>query len=64
MAGAWYLLAGIREEQGNRVEAADLLERVVAVDRKYRLPKLEENTRRLAAMRERIAREAGHGVEP
>jgi len=55
MAGAWYLLAGIREEQGNRIGAVELLERVVAVDRKYQLPKLEENQRRLAALRERNA---------
>ena len=55
MAGACYLLAGIREEEGKVAEAAALLERVVTIDRKYQLPKLEENTRRLEALRERIA---------
>src|SRR2546425_209825 len=53
VAGACYLLAGIREEEGKIAEAAELLERVVAIDRKYQLPKLEENTRRLEALRER-----------
>lgn len=57
MAGSWYLLAGIREEQGRMIEAAELLERVVAIDRQYQLPKLAENSGRLAALRERIARE-------
>jgi tetratricopeptide (TPR) repeat protein len=64
MAGAWYLLAGIREEQGNSAEAAELLERVVAVDRKYQLPKLEENRRRLAALRERNAAASLPQFEP
>src|SRR3989442_1485881 len=39
-------------------ETAELLESVVAIDRKYQLPKLEENTRRLEALRERAGREA------
>jgi hypothetical protein len=39
------------EETGKLREAADLLELVVHMDRKYQLPKLEENTRRLAALR-------------
>src|SRR3989442_2181925 len=54
-AGAYYLLAGIREEEGKVADAAQLLERVVAIDRKYHLPKLEENTRRLEALPERLA---------
>jgi len=59
VAGAYYLLAGIREEEGKVTEAAELLERVVAIDRKYHLPKLEENTRRLEALRERVAPHPG-----
>jgi tetratricopeptide (TPR) repeat protein len=55
VAGACYLLAGIREEEGKIAEAAELLECVVAIDRKYQLPKLEENTRRLEALRQRAA---------
>jgi len=58
VAGAYYLLAGIREEEGKVAEAAELLERVVAIYRKYHLPKLEENTKRLETLRERIGREA------
>jgi len=58
-AGAYYLLAGIREEEGKVTEAAELLERVVAIDRKYHLPKLEENTRRLETLRERAAPHPG-----
>src|SRR5437667_50178 len=41
--------------QAYYLEALDLLERVVAIDRKYHLAKLEENTRRLEALRERVA---------
>src|SRR5947208_1206959 len=58
-AGAYYLLAGIREEEGKVTEAAELLERVVAIERKYHLPKLEENTRRLETLRERITPHPG-----
>jgi hypothetical protein len=39
------------EELGKVREAADVLELVVQMDRKYQLPKLEENTKRLAALR-------------
>jgi hypothetical protein len=37
--------------------AARYLHRVVRVDRKYGLPKLEENTRRLANIRKRLQEE-------
>ena len=54
MAGALYLLACIREEQGRLTETIELFEQVVAYDRKYDLPKLQENITRLAALRARI----------
>src|SRR5207249_11042783 len=59
VAGACYLLAGIREDEGKIAEAAELLESVVAIDRKYQLPKLEENTKRLEALRERAVPHPG-----
>jgi hypothetical protein len=34
-----------------------LLEQVVEMDRKYQLPKLEVNTKRLHALRERLSNE-------
>jgi hypothetical protein len=40
---------------GQLQEATDLLEQVVYMDRKYRLPKLEENTQRLNVLRLRLA---------
>jgi tetratricopeptide (TPR) repeat protein len=52
--GARYLLAQCYEEMGRLQDAADLLEQVVHMDRKYRLPKLEENTQRLEALRARL----------
>src|SRR5206468_12056498 len=58
VAGACYLLAGMREEEGKMAEAAELLEREVAIDRRYLLPKPEENPPRLEALRERAGREA------
>ena len=45
------------EDLGLYREAADLLEQVVYMDRKYRLPKLEENTKRLELLRARVAQE-------
>jgi tetratricopeptide (TPR) repeat protein len=53
--GARYLLAQCYEDTGRIQEAVDLLEQVVKMDRKYQLPKLEENTKRLAALRARLA---------
>jgi hypothetical protein len=53
--GARYVLAGCFEQTGRLREAADLLEQVVAMDRKYNLPKLQENTTRLEALRARLA---------
>jgi tetratricopeptide (TPR) repeat protein len=49
--GARFVLVQCYEEIGKLREAADLLELVVQMDRKYQLPKLEENTRRLAVLR-------------
>jgi tetratricopeptide (TPR) repeat protein len=60
IGGAWYLMAECFERSDRLQEAADLLERVVQVDRKYRLPKLAENTKRLEALRARL--EAGRGA--
>ena len=52
--GARYLLAQCYEEMGRLQEASDLLELVVSMDRKYGLPKLEENTQRLKRLRARL----------
>src|SRR5256886_15612563 len=57
--GARYVMAQCYEEIGWHKEAADLLEWVVRMDRKYRLPKLEENSRRLEALRARLAADEG-----
>ncbi|MBH0180248.1 MAG: tetratricopeptide repeat protein [Nitrospira sp.] len=57
--GARYVLAQCYEETGRLEDAAYLLKQVVNMDRKYQLPKLEENTRRLAALQARIE-ERGH----
>jgi len=56
--GARYLLADCYEAMGRVEEAAQLLELVVAMDRKYQLPKLEENIRRLHTLRERLSNDA------
>jgi tetratricopeptide (TPR) repeat protein len=53
--GARYVMAQCHEELGHLREAAELLDQVVAMDRKYRLPKLEENTLRLQALRQKLA---------
>src|SRR5206468_10198536 len=52
--GARYVLVQCYEETGKLREAADLLELVVHMDRKYQLPKPEENTQRLAARRAKL----------
>jgi tetratricopeptide (TPR) repeat protein len=56
--GARYLLADCYEAMGRLEEAAQLLERVVEMDRKYQLPKLEENIKRLDALRKRMSADA------
>ena len=56
--GARYVLAQCYEEMGRLQEAIDLLEQVVAMDRKYHLPKLEENTQRLKNLRARLPMQA------
>lgn len=53
--GARYVLAQCHEEMGRLQDAVDLLEQVVNMDRKYRLPKLEENLRRLETLRACLA---------
>jgi tetratricopeptide (TPR) repeat protein len=55
IGGARYVLVQCYEELGQLQEAADHLEQVVSMDRKYRLPKLEENTQRLNVLRLRLA---------
>jgi tetratricopeptide (TPR) repeat protein len=55
--GSRYVLAQCYEELGQYRQAADLLEQVVHMDRKYRLPKLEENIKRLERLRARIQQE-------
>ena len=55
VGGARYVLAQCYEETERLQEAVDLLEQVVCMDRKYRLPKLEENTQRLKILRARLA---------
>jgi tetratricopeptide (TPR) repeat protein len=62
VGGARYVLVQCYEETNRIPEAADLLELVVEMDRKYRLPKLDENTRRLASLRGSLA--AHHGQDP
>ena len=59
MGGAWYVLAGCHEALGHDEEAARFLHRVVRVDRKYGLPKLEENTKRLEVLRQRLIKTRG-----
>jgi tetratricopeptide (TPR) repeat protein len=55
MAAAWYQLAFVYEGRGLLDRAVAMMERVVEVDEKYRLPKLEENRRRLREWRNRLA---------
>ena len=55
VGGARYVLAQCYEDMGRLQDAADLLEQVVQMDRKYHLPKLEENTQRLHTLRVRLA---------
>ena len=60
--GARYVLADCYEAMGRLEDAAQLLERVVEMDRKYLLPKLEENTKRLQCLRERLSATSGGAV--
>lgn len=54
MAGAWYVMADCCEQQDKIEEAAGWLERVVSIDRKFQLPKLEANVRRLLRLKEQL----------
>ncbi len=58
-AGPGMCLADCYEAMGRLEDAAQLLERVVEMDRKYQLPKLEENTKRLQCLRERLSATSG-----
>jgi tetratricopeptide (TPR) repeat protein len=51
MAAAWYHLAGLYEKTGNIEEATRLMTRVVSIDERFGLPKLEENRRRLEKLK-------------
>jgi tetratricopeptide (TPR) repeat protein len=52
-AAARYHLAFIHAEQGQFAQAVEMMERVVAIDAKYQLPKLEENRGWLNQWREK-----------
>ena len=54
VAGAWYVMVHCYEQLNEIEQAADLLERVVRIDRKFGLPKLKENTARLRGLRARL----------
>lgn len=56
MGGAWYVMAGCYEAQGNLEKTGALLEKVIQIDRKFQLPKLEENTRRLHRIHQQLDR--------
>ena len=65
MGGAWYVMADCHKAKGCEEKEAQFLRRVVRVDRKYGLPKLEENTKRLEALRlvpKRTQSMAGEGA--
>jgi tetratricopeptide (TPR) repeat protein len=62
--GARYVLADCYEAMGRFREAAQLLERVVEMDRKYHLPNLGENTKRLEGLRQRLAAEKATKTAP
>jgi hypothetical protein len=52
-ATARYHLAGICEARGDRPAAVSHLRVVVDIDRRYNLPKYEENRARLAALEDK-----------
>ena len=62
IGGARYVLAECYEAMGRLREAAQLFERVVEMDRKYQLPKLEENSKRLQVLHERLSNDASQKV--
>jgi len=59
VGGARYVLAQCYEEIGRLRDAVMLLEQVVQMDRKYSLPKLDENVHRLSALRARLSEQDG-----
>jgi tetratricopeptide (TPR) repeat protein len=62
--GARYVMTQCYEELGRLKEAAELLALVVQMDRKYRLPKLEENTKRLEQLQARLSGNGHSQVMP
>ena len=56
MGGAWYVMASCYEAKGELGETIRFLEHVVRIDQRYQLPKLQENTKRLRTLQERVAK--------
>jgi len=52
MASAWYNMAALNESTGRLDKAVDCLTRVVEVDERYGLPKLNENRHRLERLKQ------------
>ena len=63
IGGVWFLMSHCYEQLQDLHTAAELLERVVAIDEKYALPKLQENRTRLRAI-ERQLRDRPMGSFP
>ncbi|MCA9451006.1 MAG: tetratricopeptide repeat protein, partial [Nitrospira sp.] len=59
MGGAWYVLASCHEAQGQWSQAVQYLRKVVRIDQKYQLPKLDENTRRLQVLESQLSARTG-----
>jgi len=57
VGGARYVLVQCYEDLGQLEIAAELMEHVVRMDRKYNLPKLGENVTRLECLRARLKSE-------
>jgi tetratricopeptide (TPR) repeat protein len=54
MAAAWHHLAFIYEAQGDLDQAVKIMEKVVTIDVKYGLPKLNENRQHLEQWKKRV----------
>jgi tetratricopeptide (TPR) repeat protein len=63
MAGAWYVLASCYEAQGQWSQAVRYLQKVIRIDQKYQLPKLDENTQRLHALMTHLTATTGQSYE-
>ena len=58
--GAWYALAECYERQGKWSEAVQLFNRVIKIDERYDLPKLQENKERRARLQHKIQESQDH----